>query len=56
MNLKNLFKATFALVLSLVVFASCDIIPGTKPTGGNDVYLFGNCKQFIKHPFGISVL
>jgi hypothetical protein len=55
MNLKNLFKATFALVLCLVVFASCDIIPGSGQTEDNDVYLFGNCKQSGMHGYTMGI-
>ena len=55
MNLKNLFKATFALVLSLVVFASCDVPKSPTTKGSEEVYLFGNCKQSGMHGYTMGI-
>ena len=55
MNLKNLFKVAFALVLSLVVFASCDDPNRPTEKGSEEVYLFGNCKQSGMHGYTMGI-
>lgn len=55
MNLKNLFKATFALVLFSVVFTACDITGGPSKKGSKDVYLYGNCKQAGMHGYVMGI-
>ena len=54
MNLKNLFKAMFALVLVVFVFTSCE--NPTKVTGPSEqekqeVYLYGNCTNAGMHGY-----
>ena len=55
MNLKNLFKATFALVLGLVVFTACDVIDKPSEKDSKEVYLFGNCKQSGMHGYVMGI-
>lgn len=56
MNLKNLFKVTFALVLGLVAFTACEPkVSGLTDAEKKEVYLFGNCKQSGMHGYTMGI-